>query len=101
MYICRNYFSHRNNNHLLLEPLLIPPWYIYHPSECVRLFAGHIANRRRRVDRHSCRLADRDGPKALVRGSLERARGEDVVAAVKGRRDEDVGDNVVGSCETC
>lgn len=59
--------------------------------------ASHEANSSRRVNRHSRRLADRDGPQALVSRSLERARSEDVFAAVEGGRDEDVSDGAAGS----
>lgn len=67
------------------------------PPDLVGL-ASHIANRSGWVHRHSRRLADRNGPKALVGRSLERARSEDVVAAVKRGRHEDVGDDAGGGC---
>lgn len=66
----------------------------HHPHLVGR--ASHEANCSRRVNRHSRRLADRDGPKALVSRSLERARSEDVFAAVEGGRDEDVSDGAAG-----
>lgn len=63
--------------------------------------ASHIANSSGRVHRHRGRLANADSPKALVRRSLEVALSEDVVAAVEGGRDEDVGDeDVVGGYES-
>lgn len=54
--------------------------------------ASDKANSRGWVHRHRGRLADADVSKAPVRRSMEGARGVEVVVAVEGGSDEDVGD---------